>query len=106
MHIGRQFLAPQGWGSLAPEATYYLLSSRADLDAMTFAWYTQASDETTATGVLTVTFDGGAVADHEWAPAVIGSDGLPHPVSGAGADQMTEDLAQLATCADLEPLAR
>ncbi|HEU4542644.1 MAG TPA: CapA family protein [Jiangellaceae bacterium] len=71
-----------------------------------FAWYTQASDETTATGVLTVTFDGGAVADHEWAPAVIGSDGLPHPVSGAGADQMTEDLAQLATCADLEPLAR
>lgn len=45
MHIGRQFLAPEGWGSLVSQTTYYLFSNRADLDAMTFAWFTQAKKE-------------------------------------------------------------
>ncbi len=71
-----------------------------------YVWYTQASAETTTTGVLTVTVDGGAVVDQEWAPAVIGSDGLPHPADGAEADRLAEDFADLAGCADLEPIAR
>lgn len=68
-----------------------------------YVWYTQASAATTTTGVLTVTVDGGAVVDQAWAPAVIESDGLPHPVSGSEADQMTEEFVQLAGCADLRP---
>jgi poly-gamma-glutamate synthesis protein (capsule biosynthesis protein) len=68
-----------------------------------YVWYTQASAATTATGVLTVTVDGGAVVDQTWAPAVIESDGLPHPVSGSEADQMTEEFLRLAGCADLRP---
>jgi poly-gamma-glutamate synthesis protein (capsule biosynthesis protein) len=67
-----------------------------------YVWYTQASAATTTTGVLTVTVDGGEVVDQEWAPAVIGPDGLPHAVGGAQADRMAEDFAQLARCADLE----
>lgn len=45
MSIGRQFIAPQGWGSLASSTTYYLLANRPDLDAMTFAWFTQSKTE-------------------------------------------------------------
>ncbi|HEX6335513.1 MAG TPA: CapA family protein [Jiangellaceae bacterium] len=71
-----------------------------------FAWYTQASSATTATGILTVTVDGGDVTGHEWTPAVIGSDGLPHPVDGSQAERMTDEFAQLADCTDLEPLSR
>jgi poly-gamma-glutamate synthesis protein (capsule biosynthesis protein) len=71
-----------------------------------FAWYTQASTATTATGILTVTVDGGNVIGQEWTPAMIGSDGLPHPVDGAEADRMTDEFAQLADCTDLEPLSR
>lgn len=71
-----------------------------------FAWYTQASSATTATGILTVTVDGGNVTGHELTPAVIGSDGLPHPVDGSQAERMTDEFAQLADCTDLEPLSR
>ncbi|MBD0324417.1 MAG: CapA family protein [Aldersonia sp.] len=71
-----------------------------------YVWYTQASAATTTTGVLTLTVDGGTVVDQHWAPAVIGSDGLPHPVSGAQADRMIEDFAGLTGCADLELLGR
>ncbi|HEX6325169.1 MAG TPA: CapA family protein [Jiangellaceae bacterium] len=71
-----------------------------------FAWYTQASTATTATGILTVTVDGGTVTNHEWTPAVIGPDGLPHPVDGAEAERMTDEFAQLTDCTDLEPLSR
>lgn len=45
MHIGHQFIAPQGWGSLVPDATYYLFCNRPDLDSMTFAWFTRATAE-------------------------------------------------------------
>lgn len=45
MHIGRQFLAPEGWGPLLPETTYYLLANRPDLDAMTFAWFTRGKQD-------------------------------------------------------------
>jgi poly-gamma-glutamate synthesis protein (capsule biosynthesis protein) len=71
-----------------------------------FVWYTQASDATTTTGVLTATVDGGAVVNQDLAPAVIGSDGLPHPADGEEADRLAEDFAELAECADLEPLGQ
>lgn len=71
-----------------------------------YVWYTQASAATTTTGVLTLTVDGGAVTDQEWAPAMIDSDGLPDPVDGTDADQMAKDFADLASCADLELLGR
>ena len=45
MHIGCQFLAPQGWGSLASDATYYLLSNRPELSTIAFAWFTLAKTE-------------------------------------------------------------
>lgn len=45
MSIGRQFIAPQGWGSLVSSTTYYLLANRPDLDAVTFAWFTQSKTE-------------------------------------------------------------
>lgn len=45
MNIGHQFLAPEGWGSLVADVTYYLFSNRADLDSMSFAWFTKAKNE-------------------------------------------------------------
>jgi poly-gamma-glutamate capsule biosynthesis protein CapA/YwtB (metallophosphatase superfamily) len=69
-----------------------------------FAWYTQASDATTATGLLTVVVDEGTVVESGWDPARIGADGLPAFVTGAEADRMTQDFAALAACAAVEPL--
>jgi poly-gamma-glutamate capsule biosynthesis protein CapA/YwtB (metallophosphatase superfamily) len=69
-----------------------------------FVWYTQASEATTTTGVLTLTIDGGAVTEEAWTPARIGSDGLPRFTEGAEAAQMTEDFRALRNCTDLEPL--
>ena len=45
MNIGHQFLAPEGWGSLVADVTYYLFSNRADLDSMSFAWFTKTKNE-------------------------------------------------------------
>jgi hypothetical protein len=45
MHIGCQFRAPQGWGSLVPDATYYLFCNRPDLGSITLAWFTQAKTD-------------------------------------------------------------
>jgi poly-gamma-glutamate synthesis protein (capsule biosynthesis protein) len=88
----------QGTGMLGDTFVAYGLGN--------FAWYTQASPATTATGILTVTVDGGSVMGQEWTPAVIGSDGLPHPADGPEAERMTDEFAQLADCTDLEPLSR
>lgn len=71
-----------------------------------FAWYTQASTATTATGILKVTVDGGNVIGQEWTPAVIGQDGVPQPVDESEAERMTDEFAQLTDCTDLEPLSR
>ena len=45
MHIGCQFTAPEGCGSLVSSTDYYLLCNRPDLDAMTFAWFSRQKHE-------------------------------------------------------------
>lgn len=67
-----------------------------------YAWYTP----TQATGVLTLTVRPPAepagrarVVDSAWAPAHIGSDGLPRPIAGEAAQDFRADLAALRTCA-------
>ncbi|WP_116947151.1 CapA family protein [Jiangella endophytica] len=69
-----------------------------------FVWYTQASEATSTTGVLTLTVDGGAVTTESWAPARIGADGLPVFATGDAAAAMTAGRAALRECTDLRPL--
>lgn len=69
-----------------------------------FVWYTQASDSTSTTGVLTLTVKNGAVTGERWEPARIGSDGLPRFTDGTEAEQMTADFHRLRDCTDLDPL--
>jgi poly-gamma-glutamate capsule biosynthesis protein CapA/YwtB (metallophosphatase superfamily) len=69
-----------------------------------FVWYSQASEATTTTGVLTLTIEDGAVTEEAWAPARIAADGLPRFAEGAAAEQMIEDFRALRGCTDLEPL--
>lgn len=71
-----------------------------------YAWYTQDSPETSVTGVLTLTVrpptapaGRARVVDHAWAPARIGSDGLPRPLVGAAAATFEADRAALRRCA-------
>lgn len=45
MSIGRQYIAPQGLGSLASGTTYYLLSNRPEMDGITFAWFSRPKSE-------------------------------------------------------------
>jgi poly-gamma-glutamate capsule biosynthesis protein CapA/YwtB (metallophosphatase superfamily) len=88
----------QGAG-LAPSTDAYVAYGLGN-----FVWYTQASDATSTTGVLTVTVDGGTVTAEAWAPATIGADGLPAFASGDAAARMTADRAALRDCTDLRPL--
>ena len=72
------------------------------------AWYTQASEATSVTGVLTLTVrpapsraGRARVSEATWEPARIGSDGLPSPVAGGERARFHADLAALRTCAGL-----
>lgn len=90
----------QGAG-LAPAADAYVAYGLGN-----FVWYTQASDATSTTGVLTLTVDGeGTVTAEAWAPAIIGADGLPAFAIGDAADAMRADRAALRDCTDLRPLS-
>lgn len=71
-----------------------------------YAWYTQASEATSVTGVLTLTVRppasrGGRarVTDAVWEPARIGADGLPTPLPGSAAAGFAADRAELRACA-------
>ncbi|WP_020573642.1 CapA family protein [Actinopolymorpha alba] len=66
-----------------------------------FVWYNRSSTETITTGVLTVTLSGRTVAKAHWAPALIGSDGLPDFAAGRQAREMRRDWVRLRSCADL-----
>ncbi|WP_193614045.1 CapA family protein [Nocardioides lijunqiniae] len=73
-----------------------------------FAWYTQASEATSVTGVLTLSVRPAAtpagrarVTRAAWDPARIGPDGLPAPLSGADARRFETDRAALRACAGL-----
>ncbi|TDD72057.1 CapA family protein [Jiangella aurantiaca] len=69
-----------------------------------FAWYTQASEATSTTGVLTLAVENGAVTAESWAPARIGADGLPVFATGDAAGAMIAGRAALRECTDLRPL--
>ncbi len=73
-----------------------------------YAWYTQASEASSVTGVLTLTVQPAATPDGRatvtrtrWQPARIGADGLPRPVSGAAAADFEADRGELRACAGL-----
>lgn len=69
-----------------------------------FIWYTQASEATSTTGVLTLTIEDGRVTGEAWAPARIAADGLPRFADGTDAEQMTADFHNLRGCTDLDPI--
>ncbi|HYH33823.1 MAG TPA: CapA family protein [Nocardioides sp.] len=73
-----------------------------------YAWYTQASEATSVTGVLTLTVRPAAtrrgratVTDARWDPARIGADGLPRPLRGPAAARFATERAALRACAGL-----
>jgi poly-gamma-glutamate capsule biosynthesis protein CapA/YwtB (metallophosphatase superfamily) len=73
-----------------------------------YSWYTQSSEATSVTGVLTLTVrparsrDGRATVTHAaWEPARIGADGMPTPMARSAAAGFHTDLAALRACAAL-----
>lgn len=90
----------QGDGRLGPGYVAYGLGN--------YAWYTAGSRESSVTGVLTLTVrppttpaGRARVIDHTWAPARIGTDGLPRPLMGAAAAEFEADRGALRRCAGL-----
>ncbi|WP_134766563.1 CapA family protein [Nocardioides sp. 1609] len=91
----------QGDGRLGPGYVAYGLGN--------YAWYTQASEATSTTGVLTLTVRPPAspsgrarVTEAAWTPARIGSDGLPAPLRSAEVADFDADRADLRACAGLD----
>ncbi len=71
-----------------------------------YAWYTQGSEASSLTGVLTLDVRPAAsrdaratVTDAQWEPARIGADGLPTPLAGSAAAAFDPELAALRGCA-------
>ncbi len=67
-----------------------------------FVWYNRSSERTTTTGVLTLTLEGRTVTGARWAPATVGSDGIPDFASGEEKIDMRRDWARLRACTDLQ----
>lgn len=75
-----------------------------------YAWYTQSSEASPATGVLTLTVrpaprraGRARVTDAAWEAAAIGTDGgLPRPLTGSAAADFDVELAELRACAGFE----
>ena len=75
-----------------------------------YAWYTQSSEATSVTGVLTLTVKPApsrtgraTVTRTEWEPARIGADGLPVRMTRAAAAGFEADRAALRACSGLVP---
>lgn len=73
-----------------------------------YAWYTQSSEATPATGVLTLTVrparsqaGRARVTDAVWEGAEIGADGLPTPLTGPAAAEFDDDMTTLRACTGL-----
>ncbi|HET7325960.1 MAG TPA: CapA family protein [Nocardioidaceae bacterium] len=66
-----------------------------------FVWYSQGSLATSSTGVLTLTVRDGTVVEDSFAPARIGSDGLPRLLTGSARKQARARWQGLADCTDL-----
>lgn len=78
-----------------------------------YAWYTQSTESTPATGVLTLTVrparapqERARVTHAEWEGAEIGVDGLPTPLAGPAAEVFDEEVTALRACTGLTPLGR
>ena len=67
-----------------------------------FVWPNRNSVREITTGVLTLTVKGRNVTAADWAPATIGTNGLPGFARGEDAAKMREDFAELRSCADLD----
>jgi poly-gamma-glutamate synthesis protein (capsule biosynthesis protein) len=94
--VGSHAHVVQGAGMLGDTYVAYGLGN--------FVWYTSGSEAASATGVLTLTVDGGKVVDDTWAPARIQADGLPRFSSGADADAALAAFADQRACTDLAAL--
>lgn len=75
-----------------------------------YAWYSQASEATSMTGVLTLTVrpprspaGRATVTQAAWEPARIGPDGLPRRVTGSRAAAFAGAIEGLRRCAGLAP---
>lgn len=67
-----------------------------------YLWYSQRNEETTRTGILTVTVEGNDAVGLDYAPARIQSpSGVPAPMSGAEAADAKVAFEQLRACTDL-----
>ena len=66
-----------------------------------YLWYFQRVEQTTRTGILTLTVDGASVVGYDYAPARIGSDDVPTPMAGAEADVARQQFEELRSCTDL-----
>ncbi len=71
-----------------------------------FAWYTQASEASTATGLLTLTVEDGDVVEEDWAPAVIASDGLPRFLDDPPSGRFGTPFGELRECAGVAPVGQ
>lgn len=78
-----------------------------------YAWYTQSTEPSPATGVLTLTVrparspSGRArVTDAAWEGAVIGADGLPRALTGSAVADFDDDVAALRGCTGLTSIGR
>jgi poly-gamma-glutamate capsule biosynthesis protein CapA/YwtB (metallophosphatase superfamily) len=74
-----------------------------------FAWYSPGTDQTSRTGVLTLTVRPPAVhpgrasvVRASWEPRRIGADGLPSPVTGAAAADFRAEQRDPRECAGLD----
>jgi poly-gamma-glutamate capsule biosynthesis protein CapA/YwtB (metallophosphatase superfamily) len=94
--VGSHAHRVQGTGMLGDTYVAYGLGN--------FVWYHPDSESASATGVLTVTVDGGRVVAEKWAPAQIRSDGLPRFADGEDAARLAADFAESRECANLAPV--
>lgn len=67
-----------------------------------YLWYFQRNEQTTRTGILTVTVEGNDPVALDYAPARIQTpSGIPTPMSGAEAASAQETFEDLRACTDL-----
>ena len=66
-----------------------------------YLWYAQNNEETTRTGVLTVTFDESEPVGLTYAPARIVGSGIPEPMVGSDAEHASRRFEELRECTNL-----
>ena len=66
-----------------------------------YLWYAQNSEETTRTGVVTVTFDESEPVGLTYAPARIVGSGIPEPMVGSDAEHASRRFEELRECTNL-----